>query len=116
MMILEEYLDTFIIVYLNNVLIYSNDEEGHKRQIKQVLRKLNKAGMILNIEKCQFFIQEVKFLGRILSAEGLHLDPWNISKIIDWPTPVTLPTYIDSATPQDITGPSLTTSRRFQRP
>jgi Reverse transcriptase (RNA-dependent DNA polymerase) len=87
MMVLEEHLDTFVIVYLDNVLIYSNDEEEHEKQIKQVLRKLDKASMILNIEKCQFFGQEVKFLGRILSAEGLCRDPRNISKIIDWPTP-----------------------------
>jgi Reverse transcriptase (RNA-dependent DNA polymerase) len=52
MMVLEEYLDTFVIVYLDDILIYSNDEEDHEKQIKQVLRKLDEAGIILNVDKC----------------------------------------------------------------
>jgi Reverse transcriptase (RNA-dependent DNA polymerase) len=86
-LLIEEYLDTFVIVYLDDVLNYRKDAEDHERQIKQVLRKLDETDMILNLKKCQFFAWEVKFLGRILSAEGLRPDPWNISKIIDWPRP-----------------------------
>jgi Reverse transcriptase (RNA-dependent DNA polymerase) len=93
MMVLKEYLDTFVIVYLDDILIYSNDEEDHEKQIKQVLRKLDEASMILNVDKCQFFAEEVKFLGRILSAEGIRPNPRNVSKIIDWPTPRNI-TYV----------------------
>jgi hypothetical protein len=53
-MVLEKYLNIFIIIYLNDIIIYSNGTENHKRQVKQVL-KLDKADMILNIKKCEFF-------------------------------------------------------------
>jgi len=55
--------------------------------VKAVLETLNEAGMILNLDKCQFFVTEVRFLGHIVSAEGIRPDTENIAKVLQWPVP-----------------------------
>jgi hypothetical protein len=85
--ILRPYLDKFCMVYLDDILIYSRTEVEHKRHVKTILRTLDEAKMILNLEKCQFFQQSIRFLGHIISAEGIEPDPDKILKILQWPLP-----------------------------
>ena len=85
--ILEEWTDIFVVVYLDDILIYSKTAAEHATHVKLVLRALSEADMILNLEKCTFFATEVRYLGHIISKDGTKPDPRNIEKIRDYPTP-----------------------------
>jgi transposase InsO family protein/uncharacterized protein (UPF0335 family) len=85
--ILGPFLDRFVVVYLDDILIFSRSRAEHEKHIQQVLEVLNDAQMILNLDKCQFFKPEVKFLGHILSKDGIKPDPSKIQKVLDWPPP-----------------------------
>ena len=85
--ILAPFIDEFVVVYLDDILIFSRSSTEHEHHIKRILKVLSEAGMILNIEKCKFFKSEVKFLGHIVSEDGIRPDPAKIQKILEWPTP-----------------------------
>ena len=84
--ILAKLLDIFMVVYLDDVMILSQTLEDHVEDVKLVLDTLNEAGMILNLSKCEFFTTDVRFVGHIISADGVRPDPRNIQKVLDWPT------------------------------
>src|SRR5579859_1657502 len=86
----RKYIDVFVIVYMDDILIFSRTLEEHVDHVKKVLTALSEADLILNIKKCQFFQVETRFLGHILSQDGSRPDPRNIEKIINWPTPRTI--------------------------
>jgi RNase H-like domain found in reverse transcriptase/Reverse transcriptase (RNA-dependent DNA polymerase) len=88
--VLAKYLDKFVLVYLDDVLMFSATPKEHEKHVKAVLETLSEAGMILNLEKCQFFVTEVRFLGHIVSAEGIRPDPGNVAKVLEWPVPRTI--------------------------
>ena len=75
---------------MDDILIYSRTIEEHYEHVKKVLMALREERMILNIGKCEFFIQEVKFLGHIVLADGIHPDPGNIVKVVERPVPKTI--------------------------
>jgi hypothetical protein len=88
--VLQLYLDKFCIVYLNDILIFSKTEEEHERHVRMILQALNRAGMILNLEKCKFFRNRVRFLSHIIDQDSSRPDPRNIEKVIKWATPRTI--------------------------
>src|SRR5436190_8848310 len=85
--ILTSFIDKFIVVYLDDILIFSKSHSEHEKHIQQVLKVLDEAGMILNLDKCKFFKPEIKFLGHIVSKDGIRADPAKIRKVLEWPTP-----------------------------
>ena len=85
--ILRPYLDKFCMVYLDDILNYSETEKEHKGHVHKVLKVLEKARMILNLDKCRFNQLSVRFLGHIISAEGIKPDHDKIKKILEWPIP-----------------------------
>lgn len=85
--VLREYLDNFCSAYLDDILVYSNSKEEHVEHVKKVLRKLQQAGLYLDINKCQFHVQEVKYLGLIITTDGLKMDPQKIDTIVNWKAP-----------------------------
>src|SRR5579859_3201012 len=88
--LLLKFIDKFVIVYMDDILIFSKNLHEHIGHIRQVLLALAGANMILNIEKCKFFQTETRFLGHILSRHGSRPDPRNIEKVMAWPTPRTI--------------------------
>lgn len=78
---------TSCLIYLDDVIVFSPDFDSHVERLESVLQRLGDAGLKLKPDKCHFFQDEVKFLGHILSAEGVLPDPDNVAKILDWPTP-----------------------------
>jgi len=88
--ILRRYIDKFCVVYLDDILIYSETKEEHERHVHTILRALNQAGMILNLDKCRFFTNEIRFLSHIIDANGSRPNPRNVEKILNWPTPTNI--------------------------
>jgi hypothetical protein len=81
--ILRQYLDDFCTAYLDDILIYSKTLKEHKRHVRLVLEVLTEAGLHLDINKCEFYMSEVKYLGLIISDKGIRMDPEKIRAIIE---------------------------------
>lgn len=88
--ILFDYLNDFCQAYLDDILIYSKSKKEHVRHVRLVLQKLREAGLQVDILKCEFHVQETKFLGLLVSIDGLRIDPTKIQAVIDWKTPTNL--------------------------
>ncbi|KAG0975536.1 hypothetical protein G6F57_011275 [Rhizopus arrhizus] len=87
--ILSEYIDKFVMVYLDDILIFTDgDEELHKKHVKLVLRKLNDAKLIINTKKCLFNRKELTFLGFNISAKGILPAAKKVQAIMEWPVPI----------------------------
>jgi hypothetical protein len=80
-------LDICVVVYLNDILIYSSDKTTHHKQVKEVLCCLQKHGLYAKPEKCEFDRESVKYLGYILSTDGLTMAADKVQVIQDWPNP-----------------------------
>jgi hypothetical protein len=82
--VIQEFLDDFVTVYLDDLLIYSASLEEHRTHVRSVLLKLRAAGLPVDIDKCEFHVQEVKYLGLIITPEGLNMDPVKVEAITNW--------------------------------
>ncbi|KAL8155807.1 hypothetical protein AgCh_001008 [Apium graveolens] len=91
----KEYLDKFIIVFIDDILIYSKTEEDHAKHLRITLEILRKKKLYAEFSKCEFWLQEVQFLGHIISNEGIKVDPAKIEAITNWERPRT-PTEVRS--------------------
>ena len=88
--VLRPYLDIFCTAYLDDILIYSDNLGEHKIHVRRVLGALQKAGLHLKPEKCEFYQESVKYLGVIISRDGVKMDPSKISTILEWEAPHTV--------------------------
>jgi len=85
--IFADMLDVCIVVYLDNILIYSEDMESHQQHVWEVLRHLWLHGLFAKLEKCEFHSDLVEYLGYHLSPDGLTMSLDKIQTISDWPEP-----------------------------
>jgi len=85
--IFADMLDVCIVMYLNDILIYSEDMESHQQHIWEVLHQLRLHGLFAKPEKCEFHLDSVEYLGYRLSPDGLTMSPDKIQTISDWPEP-----------------------------
>ncbi len=83
----REFLDKFLVIYLDDLLIYSDTLAEHKKHVRAVLERLRDAGLYLKISKCQFHVQEVTFLGYVVGPNGIKMDPAKVEAITTWPAP-----------------------------
>ncbi|WVZ83904.1 hypothetical protein U9M48_030999 [Paspalum notatum var. saurae] len=84
-----DYLDKFIVVFIDDILIYSKSEEEHEVHLRLVLQRLREHKLYAKLKKCEFWIDEVPFLGHIISKGGIAVDPHKISAITNWEVPQT---------------------------
>src|SRR6202042_2880491 len=77
--ILEEYLDDFVMIYLNNIIVYLDSEREHKEYVKWVLNKLYKKNMLVAVKKYKFYIKKTNFIGFIIKLKQISID---LKKII----------------------------------
>ncbi|KAI2667850.1 Transposon Tf2-9 polyprotein [Labeo rohita] len=85
--VLRDMVDRFIYVYLDDILIFSSSFQEHVQHVRQVLQGLLENGLFVKAEKCDFHAQSVPFLGYIVSAEGMRMDPEKVKAVVDWPSP-----------------------------
>ncbi|GJT86527.1 putative reverse transcriptase domain-containing protein [Tanacetum coccineum] len=89
----KPYLDKFVIVFIDDILIYSKDKKEHEEHLKEILELLKKEKLYAKFSKCEFWILKVQFLGHVIDSRGIHVDPAKIESIKDWASPKT-PTEI----------------------
>ena len=85
--IFGDLLDQYIVVYLDNILIYSDNPKQHMKHVWEVLQWLQKHGLYAQAKKCEWHCNSVEFLGYIMSPDGLTMADDKICAILDWPEP-----------------------------
>nr|GEZ81889.1 putative reverse transcriptase domain-containing protein [Tanacetum cinerariifolium] len=83
----KPYLDKFVIVFIDDILIYSKDEKEHEEHLRQILKLLKKEELYARFSKYEFWIPKVQFLGHVINNQGIHVDPAKIESIKDWASP-----------------------------
>ncbi|GJW56061.1 hypothetical protein Tco_0102792 [Tanacetum coccineum] len=85
----KPYLDKFVIVFIDDILIYSKTKEDHEVHLGLVLELLRKEKLYAKFSKCEFWLQEVHFLGHVVNQNGIYVDPSKIEAVKNWKTPTT---------------------------
>ncbi|CAL1410109.1 unnamed protein product [Linum trigynum] len=85
--VLHEYLDKFVIVFIDDILIYSKSEKDHEEHLTVVLQKLKEEELYAKFSKCDFWLDEVLFLGHMISGRGVEVDPKKIEAVTNWVPP-----------------------------
>jgi len=83
-------LDTFVVVFIDDILVYSKSKEEHAEHLRIVLTRLREHQLYAKFSKCEFWLKEVQFLGHVLSAEGVAVDPSKVKDVLDWKPPTTV--------------------------
>nr|GEV68399.1 hypothetical protein [Tanacetum cinerariifolium] len=84
------YLDKLVIVFINDILIYSKTQEEHVEHLRLVLELPKKEKLYAKFYKCEFWLSEVQFLGHVINGNGIHIDPTKIEAVKNWKAPRTL--------------------------
>nr|GFC31958.1 putative reverse transcriptase domain-containing protein [Tanacetum cinerariifolium] len=80
----KPYLDKLVIVFIDDILIYSKNEKEHEEHLKAILELLKKEELYAKFSKCEFWIPKVQFLGHVIDSQGIHVDPAKIESVKDW--------------------------------
>nr|GEX96257.1 putative reverse transcriptase domain-containing protein [Tanacetum cinerariifolium] len=88
--IFYEYLDKFVILFIDDILVYSKTKEEHEEHLRIVLGTLRQKKLYAKFSKCEFWLGHVAFLGHIVSANGITIDPAKVEAITKWPRPKTV--------------------------
>jgi hypothetical protein len=86
-----EWLDDFVVVYIDDILIYSGSLEEHAEHLRKVFQRLKENKLYAKLEKCEFGVTEVDFLGHKITQEGLKMDDHKVKAIVDWEPPKSVP-------------------------
>lgn len=84
---LKEYLDILCTAYLDDILIYQDNLEEHKQDVRMVLTALKNKGVLLKPEKCEFHTKTTTYLSHIISPSGISMDPAKVKAVQEWNSP-----------------------------
>jgi len=82
--IFKEYPNQFVIVFINDTLVYSTSDQEHESHLRLVLQMLRVHQLYAKFSKCEFWLTRVAFLGHVISGEGISMDPSKIEAVINW--------------------------------
>ncbi|PNX73285.1 retrotransposon-related protein [Trifolium pratense] len=85
--IFHSYLDRFVVVFIDDILVYSKSEEEHEEHLRIVLQTLKEKKLYAKLTKCEFWLKEVNFLGHVISSGGIAVDPAKVDAVLQWKTP-----------------------------
>jgi hypothetical protein len=85
-----EYLDKFVVVFIDDILVYSRNEEEHEGHLRLVLQKLRDHKLYAKLSKCEFWLKQVAFLGHVVSKGGISVDPSKVQDVLGWKTPTSV--------------------------
>jgi hypothetical protein len=80
-------LEKFVVVFIDDILIYSKSEEEHAQHLRVILQQLHDHQLYAKFNKCAFWLKEVPFLGHVISAKGIAVDPSKVQEVLDWKSP-----------------------------
>jgi hypothetical protein len=84
-------LDKFVVVFIDDILVYSENEKDHEEHLRIVLTRLRDHKLYAKFSKCKFWLKKVPFFGHILSENGVSVDPSKVQEVMDWKAPTTVP-------------------------
>ena len=85
--VFEEYLDKFVIVFIDDILVYLQSKEDHEQHLRLVLQRLKEKQLYAKFKKCEFWLEKVVFLGHVVSKDGIMVDPAKIESVSQWQKP-----------------------------
>eukprot|EP00253_Pinus_taeda_P012331 PITA_12331 len=85
--VFHQFLDKFVLIFIDDILIYSRSKEEHEEHLRMVLQTLREHQLYAKLSKCDFYKEEIQYLGHVISKEGIVVDPEKIKTILDWPVP-----------------------------
>ncbi|KAF5448040.1 hypothetical protein F2P56_033545 [Juglans regia] len=85
--VFREYVDQFVVVFIDDILIYSKSQADHEDHLKVVLQILRKEQLFAKFKKCDFWLQEITFLGHVVTKEGIAVDPSKVEAVVKWAKP-----------------------------
>ena len=88
--VFEDFLDKFIIVFIDDILIYSKTREEHARHLELALERLREKHLYAKLSKCEFWLDQVVFLGHVVSGMGIMVDPAKVEAVKQWNQPKTV--------------------------
>jgi reverse transcriptase-like protein/integrase-like protein/chromodomain-containing protein len=84
---LREFLNDFVVVYFDDIIIYSDDLETHWKHVRRILQRLKEKEINLKIKKCEFAVKETEYLGHVINGESTKMQEEKLKSILEWPTP-----------------------------
>ncbi|KAL5540688.1 hypothetical protein UlMin_043340 [Ulmus minor] len=88
--VFKEFLDKFVVIFIDDILIYSKTREDHEAHLELVLQRLKEHRLYAKFKKCEFWIEQVTFLGHVISKDGVSVDPSKVEAVSNWPRPTTV--------------------------
>jgi hypothetical protein len=85
-----ECLDKFVVVFIDDIFVYSRNEEEHKGHLRLVLQKLRDNQLYAKLSKCEFWLKEVSFLSHVITGRGIAVDPGKVRDVLNWEPPTTV--------------------------
>jgi hypothetical protein len=85
-----EYLDRFVVVFIDDILVYSRSEEKHEEYLRLVLHKLRDHKLYAKLSKCEFCLKQITFLGHVISKGGISIDPSEVQDVLSWKAPTSV--------------------------
>jgi hypothetical protein len=88
--VIMEYLDKFVMVFVDDILVYSRSEEEHEGHLRFVLQRLRDHKLYAKLSKCDFWLKQVAFLGHVISKGGIFVDPSKVQDVWNWKAPTSI--------------------------